>query len=86
MLKWKAVVGGEPTKCATFKTQAVEASNLRVFWGMVKGDVELKLFHSMVKYNYLFVAPNLSSNFIAFVRDLPFKGRPWVLKIPRDIP
>ena len=40
---------GESTKCATFKIQAVEAANLRVFVGMVKGDAELKIFHSMLK-------------------------------------
>ena len=51
LLKWQADVGGDSTKCATFKTQAVEAANLWVFFGMVKGDAELKLFHSMFKYN-----------------------------------
>ena len=39
-----------------FKIKALEAANLRVFVGMVKGDAELKLFHSMLKYNDLFVA------------------------------
>ena len=34
----------------TFKIQMVEAENLRVFVGMVKGDAELKIFHSMLKY------------------------------------
>ena len=86
LLKWKADVGGESTKCATFKTQAVEAANLRVFVGMVKGDAELKIFHSMLKYNDLFVAPNLSGNLIAFRGDSPLEGRPWVFKIPRDKP
>ena len=47
---------GELTKCAAFRTQAAEAANLQVFVGMVKGDAELKLFHSMLKYNDLFVA------------------------------
>ena len=51
LLKWKADVGEESTKCATFKIQAVEAANLRVFVGMVKRDAELKTFHSMLKYN-----------------------------------
>ena len=29
----------------------VEAENLWVFVGMVKGDAEIKIFHSMLKYN-----------------------------------
>ena len=29
----------------------VEVANLRIFVVMVKGDVELKIFHSMLKYN-----------------------------------
>ena len=65
LLKWKADVGGELTKFAALKTQAVEGANLRVFVWMVKGDAELKLFHSMLKYNDLFVAQNLSVNVIA---------------------
>ena len=73
-------------KCATFKMQAVEAANLRVFVGMVKGDAELKLSHSMLKYNGLFVAPNLSGNVIAFMGDSPLEGRPWVFKMPRENP
>ena len=40
--------------------QAMEAENLRVFVGMVKGDAELKIFHSMLKYNNLLVAHNIS--------------------------
>ena len=35
LLKWNADVGGESTKCVTFKIQAVEAVNLRIFVGMV---------------------------------------------------
>ena len=49
LLKWQADVGGESTRCAKFKIQAVEAANLRVFVVMVKGDAELKIFHSMLK-------------------------------------
>ena len=41
ILKWQADVGGESTKCATFKIQAAEAENLRVFVVMVKEDTEL---------------------------------------------
>ena len=86
LLKWQADVGGESTKCAKFKTKAVEAANLWVFVDMVKWDLALKLFHSMVIYNDLFVAPNLSDNVIASMRDCPLEGRQWVLKIPRDKP
>ena len=55
LLKWKADVRGESTKCATFKIQAVGLTNLRVFVGMVKGDAELKIFHSMLKYSNVFL-------------------------------
>ena len=64
------------TKCATFKTQTAEAENLRVFVGIVKGDVELKLFHYMLKYNNLFVAPNLSGNLIALMGYFLLEGMP----------
>ena len=47
LLKWQADDGGESTKCDTFKIQAAEAANLRVFVGIVKGDAELKIFHSI---------------------------------------
>ena len=53
---------------------------------MVKVDAELNIFHSMLKYNDLFVAQNLSGNVIAFMGDRPLEGRPWILKIPRDKP
>ena len=61
-------------------------ANLRVFVGMVKGDAELKLFHSMLKYNDLFVAQNILGNVIAFMGDLPLEVRPWIFKIPQDKP
>ena len=64
-------------KCATFKTQVAESANLRVFVGMVKGDTELKLFHSMLRYNSIFVAQNLSGNVMAFMGDIPLEGRTW---------
>ena len=86
LLKWQADIGGKLTKCATFKTQEVEAANLRVFVGMIKGDAELKLFHSMLKYNNLFVAQNLLGNVIAFMEDSTLEGRPCVFKIPQDKP
>ena len=69
-----------------FKTKATAAANLWLFVDMVKGDAELKVFHSMVKYNNLFVSPNLSGNVIAFMRDHPLKDRTWAFKIPRDKP
>ena len=74
LLIWQAYVGGELTNCATFNIQAVEAENLRVFVGMVKGDTELKIFHSMLKYNDFFVAQNLSKNVIAFMGTVHWKG------------
>ena len=73
-------------KCAIFKMQTVEAVNLRVFIGVVKGDAGLKLFHSMLKYNDLFVAQNFSGNVIEFMGGRPLEGRPWVFKIPREKP
>ena len=51
---------------------------------MVKGDTELKLFHSIAKCNDLFFAPGLCVNVITFMGYQPFKGRPWLFKIPRD--
>ena len=80
------MLGGGSKKCATFKIQAVEAENLRVFVGMVKGDAELKIFYSTLKYNDFFVTQNISVNFIAFMGDHPPEGRPWIFKIPRDNP
>ena len=84
IMKWQVNVGGELTKCATFKIQAVEAANLQVFVGMVKGEAELKTSHSMLKYNDLFVAQNLLGNVIAFMGDRPLEGRQWIFRIPRD--
>ena len=59
---------------------------MRIFVRMVKGGAELKIFHSMLKYNYFFVAQNISGNVIAFMGDRPLEGRPWILKIPWDKP
>ena len=59
---------------------------MRVFVGMVKGYTELKIFHSILKYNNLFVAQNLSVNVIFFIGGCPLKGSPWILKIPQDKP
>ena len=86
ILKYQADVRGESTKCATFKIQAVEAANLQVFFGMVKGDAELKIFHSMLKYNDCFVAQNLTGNVISFMGDRTLEGRLWILKITQDKP
>ena len=79
-------MGEESTKCAMFRTKALEAANLRVFVGMVKGDEEFKLFHSMLKYNNLFVAQNILGNVIKFMGNCPLEGRLLVFKIPRDKP
>ena len=73
-------------KCATFKIQAVEAANLRIFVGVVKGNAELKIFHSILKYNDLFFAQNISGNAIPFMGDCPLEGSPWILNIPQDKP
>ena len=56
--------------------QAIEAADLWVFVGMVKGGVELKFFHSMLNYNDLSVALNISDNVIAFMGGCPLEGRP----------
>ena len=76
LLKWQADVGGESTKFATFKIKEVEAANLRVFFGMVKGDAELKILHSILKYNDFFVAQNLSGNVINFMGGRPLEVSP----------
>ena len=83
ILKWQADVGGKLKKCATFKTQTIEAANLRVFFRMLKGDTELKLCHSMLKYNNFFDVQNISGNVIAFMGDLPLEGKPWIFNKPR---
>ena len=38
--------------------------------------MELKLFQYMLKYNDLFVAPNISVNLIAFMGERPLEGSP----------
>ena len=64
----------------------MEADKLQVFVGMIKGDAELKISHSMLKNNDLFVAQNISGNMIAFMGDRPLEGRPRILNIPRYKP
>ena len=59
---------------------------MRLFVGLVMGDAELKIFHSMLKYNDLFVAKNLSENVIAFMGGRTLEGRPWIFNIPQDNP
>ena len=59
---------------------------MRVFVDMVKGGAELKIFHSMLKYNDLFVAQNISGNVIAFMGVRPLEGRLWIFKIPQYKP
>ena len=50
---------------------------MRVFVGMVKGDAELKIFHSMLKYNNFFVAQHIYGNVMDFMGDRILEGRPW---------
>ena len=64
----------------------MELQNLHVFVGMVKGDTDIKVFHSMVKYNDMFANNNLNSSVIGFMGDRPLSGRLWVFNIPRDKP
>ena len=64
----------------------MEAENLQVFVGMVKGDAELKIFYLILKYNDFFVAQNISGSVIAFVGDITLEGRPWIFKIKRYTP
>ena len=54
--------------------------------GMVKGDVELKIFHSLLKENNLFVDQNVSGNVIAFLGGRPLEGRLSIFNISRDKP
>ena len=54
--------------------------------GTVKGDTELKISHSMIKYNDMFVTNNLSGSVIGFMGDRILARRPWVFKIMRDKP
>ena len=86
MLKGQLEVGDDNAKAKDFRAQALELQNLQVFVGMVKGDTELKIFHSMIKYNDMFATNNLSGSVIGFMGDRPLAGRPWVFKIPRDKP
>ena len=51
LLKWQVDVGGGSMKCSMFKRKVVEAEILLVFFRVVKGDAEFKIFHSMLKYN-----------------------------------
>ena len=59
--------------------------NMQVFVGMVQGGAELNLFYSILKYNYLFVAPNLSGSVIAFMGDRLLEGGLWVFNLARKI-
>ena len=51
---------------------------------MVKGDTELKVFYSMVKYNDMFATTNLIGSVIGFMGYRNLSGRPWVYNIQRD--
>ena len=64
----------------------MELQNIQVFIGVVKGDNELKVFHSMVKFNEMFATNNLSGSVIGFIGDRPLTGSPWMFRVPRDKP
>ena len=49
LLKWQAYVRVDLTKCAKIKTQVVEAENLRVFVGMVKGKCKNTTIYLLLK-------------------------------------
>ena len=51
---------------------------------MVKRDTELKLFHSMIKYNDLFIAPGINGSVITFMGDLPLEGMKWHFPLTLD--
>ena len=86
LLNGRHMLGESQQSAPRLKYKRVKAANLQVFVGMVKGDAELKIFHSMLKYNDFFVAQNLSGNVITFMGDRPLEGRLWIFKIPRDKP
>ena len=82
MLKVQSDVSGDNMKSKDVRVQALEAQNLQIFLGIVKGDTKVKLFQSMVKYNDMFSTNNLIGSVIGFIGDRPLAGRPWVFKIP----
>ena len=86
MLKGQLDVGDDDEKAKDFRAQDLESQNLQVFVGMVKGDIELKVFHSMIKYNGMFANNNLIRSVIGFMGNGTLAGRPWVLNTPRDKP
>ena len=86
MLKRQSEVGDDNAKFKDFRAQALESQNMQVFVGMVKGDIEFKIFHSMIEYNDMFATNNLSGSVIGFWGDRPLAGSPWVFKITRDKP
>ena len=66
MLKGKSDVGGDDYKAKYLRDQASESQNIQVFVGVVKGDTELKVFYSMVKYNDMFSTNNPIDSVIGF--------------------
>ena len=86
MLKGQSDVGGDDVEAKDFMAQALESKNMQVFVVMVKGDTELKVLHSMVKYNDMLATNNTSGSVIGFMGDRPLTGRPWDFNIPRDKP
>ena len=53
---------------------------------MLKGDTDLMVPQSMVKYNYMFATNNLSGSVIGFIGDRPLTGSPWMFRVPPDKP
>ena len=82
MLKWQSDDGGDDSKAKEFRAQALESKNILVFVGVVKGDTELKVFHSMVKYNDMSVTNAISGSHIGLMEDTNSSRRPRVFKIP----
>ena len=75
-LKWQADVAGDNERKKTFKTQAIETNSLRFFVATLVGETDLKLFHSLVKYNDMFVATSMSGHVVALLGDRELAGRP----------
>ena len=64
----------------------MESQTLQGFFGMVKGDTKLKVFHLRVKYNDMFATNKLIGSVIFFMVYRPWDGSPWAFTIPPDKP
>ena len=70
----QADVAGENERKKTFKTKTTEANSLRFFVANLVGETDLNLFHSLVKYNDMFVATSMSGHVVAFLGDRELEG------------